>query len=253
MSDREEVLLETAYVLHHRPFRNTSLLLDCLTVTHGRVGLVSQGARRARSGARALLQPFTELRLSWIRRGELGRLIDVEAVRHAAPLAGDALLAGFYLNELIIRLVARGDANAPLFTHYRDSLAALVDGPGVARIVRLFELRLLETLGYRVELDRDWRTGTPIEVGSLYMFEIESGPTIARPGHEAASFPGEHLISLREGRLDDAASLRSARQLLGRILDTYIGGRPLRSRDVMRQVIGRRGARLAETTEQGAE
>ena len=239
MSEREEVSLAQAFVLHHRPYRNTSLLLECITSEHGRIGLISQGGRR--SGHRAMLQPFVPLRLSWVRRGELGRVTGIEPGLHGAgQLSGDALLAGFYLNELLIRLVARGDISEQLFGAYCDSLNQLASGVGIGRVVRLFELLLLESIGYKVELEQDVRTGEPVEAGRSYAFELESGPMLAQPGQESRAYPGEHLISLRQGVLDDSASLGTARRLLGRILDSYVGDRSLRSRDVMHQIAGRR-------------
>src|SRR5690606_24290561 len=131
MSEREQVLLETGFVLHQRAFRNTSQLLECLTVAHGRVGLVARGSRaapssrasragrRSASPQRALLQPFVPLRLSWLTRGELGRLTHVElADAPYAPQAlnADSLYAAYYANELLLRLLARGDPNAAVFS-----------------------------------------------------------------------------------------------------------------------------------------
>ena len=247
MSDREESLLEHGFVLHHRAFRNTSMILDCLTPNYGLIGLVSRGARQARGGQRALLQPFTALRLSWVRRGELGRLTQVEAGPAVPALTGDSLLAGFYLNELLLRLVARGETNIGLFDQYRRSLSELALGERVARTVRLFELALLDALGYRVELEYDHRTGEAIQPGRWYTYEPEAGPTLAPEGRREAALPGEHLISLRDGVLDDSASLQSARRLIGPILDAHVGERPLRSREVMHQVVGRRRSGSAET------
>lgn len=243
MSEREEVLLEPGFVLHHRPFRNSSLIVDCLTAGHGRVGLISQGARRPGTGHRALLQPFARLRLSWVRRGELGRLTHVEAAATAPALAGDGLLAGFYLNELLIRLVARGDYNPAIFDHYCGSIDCLATDSRVARTVRLFELALLEALGYRVGLDHDAHSGAALTASEVYVFEHESGLTVAAPGRTAGAFPGRDLISLREGRLDDRDSLRTARRLLETVLQAHLGERPLKSRQVLDELVrGRKRA-----------
>ena len=237
MSEREEVLLEPAFVLHHRPFRNSSLIVDCLTAGHGRVGLVCQGARRAAAGQRSLLQPFAEIRLSWVRRGELGRLTHVESAGASPPPAGNALLAGFYLNELLLRLLARGDHNPTIFARYRESLARLATDVRVARAVRLFELNLLDALGYAVGLDCDARTGAELAAEQTYVFEHEVGLTAAGPERREGGYPGAHLISLREGRLDDKDSLRTARHLLERILKLYLGERPLKTREVMTDLV----------------
>ncbi|HEX7236616.1 MAG TPA: recombination protein O N-terminal domain-containing protein, partial [Gammaproteobacteria bacterium] len=99
MAEREQVLLEPGIVLHQRPYRDSSQLLECMTAAHGRMGLVARGSRRATTGQRALLQPFAPLKLSWIRRGDLGRLTHVEADAPSYALADQRLLAGFYANE----------------------------------------------------------------------------------------------------------------------------------------------------------
>lgn len=240
MSEREEVLLERAFVLHRRPFRNTSQLVDCLTRAHGRAGLVARGSRRAQSGQRALLQPFVPLRLSWVRRGELGRLIHVEAESASYELRGDRLLAGFYANELVLRLLARGDANSDVFSCYSECLKALAGEVGIARALRLFELALLRALGYGLELERDVQSGEPLQSDWSYVFEAEHGPR-RELGTAAGSgaFRGKDLISLREQVLDDSDSLQAAKHLLSRTLNAYLGDRPLKSRNVFRDIVGR--------------
>ena len=237
MSEREEVLLQQGFVLHHRPFRNSSLLIDCLTPEYGRVGLVAQGSRRARTGNRALLQPFSLLRLSWVRRSDLGRLTHVEADQRVRGLRGDALLAGFYINELLLRLMARGDRNDEIFSCYSACLAELAGEANVARSLRFFELSLLDALGYRVELDQDMKTGEPLRPDCDYLFEPEGGPSLYRAKSAEEPFSGEHLISLRERSLEDQASLRTAKRLLERILTAYLGERPLKSRLVLKEIV----------------
>jgi len=237
MSDREEVLLEHGYMLHERPFRNTSLLVECVTERHGRIGLIAQGVRRVPGGRRALMQPFQPLRLSWVRRGDLGRLTHVEADHGGQPLGGEALLAGFYINELLLRLVPRGEGNDDIFSCYSLCLHGLASQVGVARTLRLFELRLLDALGYRVVLDEDALTGEPLLPDRVYAFELESGPTVVGAGTAEETYSGKHLIALRERALDDPDSLRAAKRLLGRILRSYLGDRPLKSREVLREIM----------------
>jgi len=245
VSEREEVLLEQGFVLHQRPYRNTSLIVDCLTALHGRQTLVAQGARRPGSRQAAVLQPFRRVLLSWVRRGELGRLIHVEADAAEAGIRGDALLAAFYLNELLLRLVPSGDHNEAILSCYSSCLELLAETHDAARPLRLFELELLEALGYRVDLEQDFRTGEPIVPDGNYVLEHESGltaagadPTMASPTMEV--FSGTHLISLRERRLDDPSSLAAARRLLGRILRYHLGDRPLKTRRVMREIFDRK-------------
>ncbi len=240
MSEREEVLLEPAFVLHCRPFRNTSQIVECLTVNHGRAGLVAHGSRSPRGNRRSLLQPFLPLKLSWIRRGELGRLTNVEARSRAAGLEGDRLLAGFYVNELVLRLMARGDANREAFSCYSECIDGLARGERTSRALRLFELDLLRALGYGLELDREAGSGRPLLPDHRYRFEIEAGLRLASEGSEdSGAYWGRELMSLRDRELDDAESRRAAKRLLSCVLAAYLGERPLNSRAVLREVVER--------------
>ncbi|MEE8249537.1 MAG: DNA repair protein RecO [Gammaproteobacteria bacterium] len=238
MADRESVELAYAYILHHRPYRNTSQLLDCLTRDHGLVTLVAQGSRRPKGGQRAVLQPFLPVLISWVRRGELGRLTHVELRPPASELNGERLLAGFYMNELLLRLVARGDANAPVFSCYSRALADLATRASTSMVLRLFELRLLEALGYGLNLHHDAETGEPICAERRYHFEPEHG---ARPEASSASdddfYWGRALISLRDEKLEDDESLRAAKRLLSRVLSVYLGERPLKTRSVLKDIV----------------
>jgi DNA repair protein RecO (recombination protein O) len=240
MAEREQVLLERGFVLHQRPYRDSSQLLECLTGGHGRVGLVARGSRRAPTRQRALLQPFVPLKLSWIRRGDLGRLTHVEADAASHALEGQRLLAGFYANELMLKLTARGDPNAAAFSCYSRCLAQLGEAAHVARTLRLFELDLLHSLGYGLELDGESMTGDTLRAESSYIFELEKGLRRADiADSDADVYPGRDLISLRERRLDDEASLRSAQRLLGRALKAHLGERPLKSRLVLQDIVSR--------------
>lgn len=237
MSEREVIQLEPGYLLHHRCYRNTSQMVDCLTARHGVVRLIAQGARRPQSRHRAILQPFVPLTLSWVRRGELGKLIHVESQAQGVALGTQQLMAGFYLNELVLRLLARGDANPAAFSCYSRCLAELATEGNVARPVRLFELRLLEALGYGLNLEHEADSGEPIRAESTYLFELERGlRACSRANGEHELFAGRDLVALREERLDDEASLRAAKRLLQRALSLYLGERPLKTRAVLRDM-----------------
>jgi DNA repair protein RecO (recombination protein O) len=242
MAEREQVLLEPGFVLHQRPYRNTSQLLECVTANHGRVGLVARGSRRAASGQRALLQPFVPLRLSWLRRGELGRLTQVEAAGASYDLASQRLLGAYYANELLLRLTVRSDPNAEIFSCYSRCLAELAETRVVARPLRVFELGLLQALGYGVELESDAESGRPIEPDVRYVFELEQGLRRAAELGERAdedTYAGRDLIALRELKLEDDGSLRAAQRLLGRVLRSHLGERPLQSRLVLQDIVSR--------------
>jgi DNA repair protein RecO (recombination protein O) len=240
MTEREQVLLEHALVLHQRPYRDSSQLLECMTAGHGRMGLVARGSRRAGKGQRALLQPFAPLKLSWVRRGDLGRLTHVEADGPSHALEGQRLLAGFYVNELLLRLTARGDPNPDAFSCYSRCLAQLGGAQSVARTLREFELELLRALGYGLELDGDSATGEPLRADSSYVYELELGLRRAeRTDSDEDQYPGRDLLALRDLKLDDDASLRTAQRLLGRALKAHLGERPLKSRLVLQDIVSR--------------
>jgi DNA repair protein RecO (recombination protein O) len=239
MTDIERVQLERSFVLHQRAYKNSSQLLDCLTEEHGVVSLVAQGSRRAGRGQRAILQPFVPLRLSWSRRGELGRLVDVELAETPITLSGNALFAGYYVNELMLRLTARGDANPAAYSCYIRCVAALAASAAVPRALRLFERDLLQALGYGIELEHDVDTGQAIDPDITYRYEAEHGARVhTGASHGETLFLGRDLIALREGELSDGESLRAARRLLRPVLAFYLGDRPLKSSLVMREIAG---------------
>jgi DNA repair protein RecO (recombination protein O) len=238
MADRESVQLEQAYLLHQRPYRNTSQIIDCLSREHGLVALVAQGSRRSKTGQRAILQPFLPLRVSWLRRSDLGRLTHVELEQRDGELAGQQLLAGFYMNELLLRLLAKGDGNLDVFSCYSRALADLIARIDTARVLRVFELHLLEALGYGLNLSHDAETGDPISAECRYVFEPERGARIDEgAGDGADSYLGKELISLREMSFDDKKNLRAAKRLLSRTLRLYLGERPLKSSTVLRDIV----------------
>ncbi|HEY5624766.1 MAG TPA: DNA repair protein RecO [Gammaproteobacteria bacterium] len=238
MTDRESVALEEAFLLHQRAYRNTSQIIECFTRSYGVVALVAQGSRRPRGGQRALLQPFVPLRVSWVRRGELGRLTSVELREFVGELGGQSLLASFYLNELILRLLARGDANADAYSCYSRALAELRRGADTAATLRIFELGLLEALGYGLNLYDTFDTDEPIRAEIRYRFEPEHGARAVDAEASAGDiFWGHELISLRDGTLGEESSLRAAKRLLSRALQLYLGDRPLRTRAVLKDLL----------------
>ena len=236
MTSTARIEAEPVFLLHQRPYRNSSQLLECLSLHHGRVGLIARGSRRQGRGMRALLQPFTPLRMSWSRRGELGNLISVEDGSRAFALSGEHLLAGYYTNELVMALTTRDDPAPELFAHYSNCLGGLGAGERIERCLRLFEYRLLSVLGVGLQLDVDGDAGAPLQAEVHYKFELDGG---ARKCTVADGIPGAHLIALREERLDDDASLRSARRLLAAALGSQLGARRLKTRDVFADIDAR--------------
>jgi len=236
----ERVRLEGGWVLHRRPYRETSLLLEVLTAGRGRLSLVARGARRPRSAWQGPLQPFRPLLLSWTARGELGTLTGAEPAGPPLPLAGRALWCGLYLNELLVRLLHRHDPHPGLHRAYGEALHGLAAAAGARpergreRVLRLFELRLLRELGYGLLLDRD-AEGAPLAPEGRYAYDPARGPLPLGPGEPAprgtVPVDGALLLGLHRGRVADA-HLPAAKALLRAALGRCLGERPLRSREL---------------------
>ncbi len=227
------VQLQPAYVLHARPWRETSLLLECLTRDHGRIGLVARGVRgaRARGGGRAALEPFRLLALDFLLRGELGTLTAVE-VGLPLPLSGDALLAGLYLNELTVRLSGRQDPHPALFAAYGEALVRLSAGAALGWTLRRFERDLLGTLGYAPQLEREIDSGAPVLPEEAYVYLPEHGPQRWQ-GQPGVRVSGAALLALAADREPDAVAQAELRRLLRSLISTVLGGAELRSRRVL--------------------
>lgn len=234
---------EPAYVLHHRAYSETSLLLEVFTRQHGRLGLIAKGARSSRSPLRGLLAPFQPLLLSFSGKGELPVVTGAEPEGIAHALAGEGLYCGFYLNELMMRLTARYDAHERLFDVYRATLAGLVAGGDASPVLRIFEKNLLGEVGYGLMLDCEAAAGPALVPDGQYDYRPELGPIVIKDSTPDAPITGVRvsgvtLIALARERFDDAASLREARTLLRACLARHLGERPLESRRLMQAVRG---------------
>jgi len=226
------VSLQAAFVLHRRPYRDTSLLLEILTEEYGRMGLLARGARTARSRLKGILQPFRPLLLSWSGRGELPTLTAAEEAGPPLIIPPSRLLSGFYVNELLVRLLPRQDAAPPLFLCYSQLLAALATTPDQEKALRVFEKHLLSELGYGLQLDTDALSGAPIVAEDNYRYVIEQGPVRAEQSTAGVAVSGKSLLALQQETLDDPAALREIKRLIRAALDVYLQGRPLKTREL---------------------
>ncbi len=221
-----QIWQQPGYVLHARPWRETSLLLECLTPEMGRVGLVARGVRGRKTRIqRATLEAFQPVNLSFQLRGEMGTLRDAEAgPRH--DLTGTGLLSGLYLNELVVRLTARQDAHTPLFAAYADTLARLATHTGIAWTLRRFERDLLQALGYAPVLDTEPGSGQPIQPLQRYDYEPELGPVV-RP--QTGWIPGSALLALATDSEPMAEDMRVIKRLMRHLIAEHLGNRDLTS------------------------
>jgi DNA repair protein RecO (recombination protein O) len=226
--------LQPAYVLHSRPYRDTSLLVDFFTPAYGRIAAVARGVRQRKTRTRSLLNPFTRLLISLQGKTDLKLLAAVEADNHFVNLQGQQLYSGFYLNELLMRLLPEMDAHENLFESYQVSLNELQDARAVEPVLRHFELTVLEDLGYGIDFERDAETGEVIQAQAHYRFELQKGFTRASseesyPGRELI-LPGAVIAGIAQRDFSENATRLFAKQLCRQMLKPLLGNRSLNSR-----------------------
>lgn len=227
---------QPGFVLHSYAWRETSLIVDLLTRDFGRVALVARGAKRPTSQFRGILMPFSPLALSWSGRSDLKTLVRAEWQGGLAPLRGDGLLAAFYLNELLVRLLPRADAYTGLFASYVQSLAALAgQEDGRERVLRCFELDLLRDLGVAPSFQR-CSDGEAVEPQRWYRVDLQRG---LQPSHDPGDpdrFSGATAMALARRDLSDRSALEAAQPLLRRLIGYHLEGRPLNARRVLAEL-----------------
>lgn len=229
MSQRD---LFPACIIHRRDYRNTSLLLELFTPQEGRLPAIARGVKSARSNRSAVLQPFTPLLVSLSGRGEIRQLVQAEPEGRSFPLVGERLYCGFYLNELLMRLLERRDPYPPLYVHYVDTLRRLAAGESVDQCLRDFELVLLQELGYGLLLEHTADTGESVTPDEIYDYRIEQGPVRAMGGRSDHQVHGRTLLCLHNREPLDERCAAEAKRLLRRVLAYYLGDKPLKSREL---------------------
>jgi DNA repair protein RecO (recombination protein O) len=227
---------EAGYVLHTYPYKETSLIVELFARRFGRVAVLARGARRPRSAMRGVLLSFHPLRLSWSASAELGNLISAEWAGALRPLAGQGLMCGFYLNELLLRLLPRDDPHEELFDRYGEALQRLSSQEPSAIVLRAFEKRLLAELGYAPVLDRD-AASRPIDPGALYAYEPERGPVPASgPRSGALVVRGRTLLDLAADDYSSPETREEARGLMRALIGERLHGQVLHTRAVLREL-----------------
>lgn len=230
---------QSGFVLHSRPYRDSSALTELFSDEYGRIGLVVRGARGKKSRTRLAVAPFQELLLSWVGRGELYTLTDVEQKTLLPVLTGKRLASAFYINELLMRLLHRNDPHRALYAAYRMTLQALTDGAQeTGWILRLFEKRLLNELGYGLMLENTVDSNEPLIDNQLYSYHVEHGPVrITDCDNDAPVVHGSTLLALHSEKLTDEQCLREARQLMRYVLQHYLGNYELKSRSLLNSAL----------------
>jgi len=236
MAERIRVEQEPAWLLHHRPFRDTSRILDLLTRNHGRLSVVARGSRSARSKLRGILRPFMPLTIAWVARSDLGTLTGAEIGGPPVSLSGDALLSGYYVNELLMNLMHRHDPQTEIFDAYAATVHGLATGDAVAARLRRFEIELLRLLGYALDLAGAGGEVGSLRSGELYEYRVSDGPVPVADRSGAMVFTGDELKAIEAQRFEDPATLSAANRLLRGVIAYHLDGRELKSRKVLRDI-----------------
>ena len=239
MSTDHRINNEAGFILHTYAFKETSVVAEVFTRAHGRVALIARGARRPASTLRGLMQPFTPLLLSWFGKSELKTLHGAEWQGGLIAPQGRALMCGFYLNELMLRLLPRGDAHQGLYDAYVTTLAQLAEASpdGLEQILRRFEKTLLSETSYAPTFDREASNGDSVRAGGTYLYLAERGPQRAAPGsQEGVSVTGQTLLDMAADRFDDAKTLNEAKPLMRMLINHYLGAKPLYTRQLLREL-----------------
>jgi len=225
--------LQPAYILHTRPYRDTSLLIDFLTPDFGRVTAVSRGVRKNKTPKRQLLNPFNRLLVCWQGKTDMKLLTSFESDNHFLTLTANHLYSGFYLNELLVRLLPEMDGHNGLYFAYEQSLNALQNKDDIEPLLREFEFRLLAELGYGLDFSADARNDCAIEAQGFYECHVQEGFFRAESYvPEQFLLKGEWLLAIAAGDYSDSATRLAAKHLSRRLLKPLLGSRPLNSRQL---------------------
>jgi DNA repair protein RecO (recombination protein O) len=224
---------QPGFVLHSYPYKETSLIVDVFSRDYGRVPLVAKGAKRPHSTLRGVLQTFQPLSVGWAGKAEVRTLVAAEWVGGMLPLEKSALLCGFYLNELLVKLLARDDPHAALFDHYVAALNQLAHDEPAPIVLRKFECALLKETGVATDFTTCASTGDAIDPKQTYVVDPENGPRIARAADRWPSVAGKTLLDMEKEDYGDAATQSQSKALMRFLLAHHLGGVPLNTRQIL--------------------
>lgn len=233
LMNRHVFNLQSAFILHHRPYKETSLILEVLTRDFGTVSILAKGVRRPKSKIASLMRPFLPLTISCSGKSELKTLTQVEGGPSDINLTGLALYCGFYINELVSCFLHKHDPHPDVFADYQQCLQQLSNSVSMEQHLRLFELNLMQHVGYGFQLDYDFQTEHPVAPEKKYRFVIERGVTEEKHG----KITGKTLLALAEKKLNEPETLSEAKKLMRQMIDFHLQGKELKSRAIISQII----------------
>jgi len=223
---------QPAYVLHTYSFKETSLVAELFTKEHGRVATLAKGARRPRSAMRGQLQSFQKLSATWSGKNELKTLHSLDWADGLVLLQGEALMCGFYLNELLLRLLPREDAHEQLFAYYQATLKMLAKGKDLAVHLRRFELKMLQEMGYAVPLEVDEHDEVVV-ADRDYRYEAEYGACDLSTTQNGITLSGDTLLAMARDDYTQTHTQQQSKQLMRYLLTHYLGDKPLHTRQLL--------------------
>jgi DNA repair protein RecO (recombination protein O) len=223
---------QPVYVLHTYPFKETSLVVELFSQQFGRIAAVAKGARRPHSAMRGMLQSFQILDGAWSGKNELKTLHSLDWNAGLTLIKGEALMCGFYMNELLLRLLPREDAHESLFEYYANALQTLSNGADLATTLRRFELKLLQEMGYAVPLLQD-ENDVPIEADKNYRYEAEYGACALSATKNGVQLSGKTMLDMARNDYTDATTQNQSKQLMRYLLAHYLGDKPLHTRQLL--------------------
>jgi DNA repair protein RecO (recombination protein O) len=232
-----KIELTPCYILHRRDYSESSLILEVFSREYGRINLLAKGAKRnKKQGTNQSL--YQKYYISWVAKSELGVLTDIELTSLSTSLKPEFMMAGFYMNEIMLRLLHKHEPHPELFDSYETSINQLASESSENIVLRYYEKNLLQTLGYGVILDHEVETGEPIDSDKEYLYKLGYGPVLKKSNHETGVIiSGKTLLALDHETLSDSKNINEAKQLLRKILDEHLGDKPLSSRELYQSYI----------------
>jgi DNA repair protein RecO (recombination protein O) len=224
---------QPAFVLHSYPYKETSLIVDVFSRDHGRIALVAKGAKRPHSKLRGVLQTFQPLSVGWSGKAEMRTLTAAEWIGGLLPLEKSALLCGFYLNELLVKLLARDDPHPALFDHYVATLNQLAHDEPAPIVLRKFERALLKETGVGGDFTVCTTTGQMVEADETYVIDPERGPRPAYPADTSPRVSGKTLLDMEREDYADSATQMQSKFLMRFLLAHHLDGAPLNTRQIL--------------------
>lgn len=226
-----------AFLLHRRDYRETSLLADFITPTHGKIRAVVRGVRKAKSKNNGYLQLFLPVQLAWQGKGELVTLTDIESRGLMLNLVGMRQLCAMYVNELILRLLTFHDPHEQLFHDYALAINQLASNDLIESVLRIFEKRLLIELGYGLSFQVDADTGADIQPNKQYRYVPQVGFSACNTNQNDLNLDGDVILAIHHDKLSKKSEYRAAKVIFRNEINFLLDGKPLQCRELMKDYI----------------